>query len=186
MKNLNNCILSRWTLHLFFFFVLHKITLNIKYHDCCYNFRCIMWQTFHDICTSNMTVLYTKREHGEDFSFRGLPPHHSVCWLSALRIILYEGQQNGRLITQLNLTTKPAHCLKAERPASCYHRSTAPSSLAKQGTLQCCVEPLRELARAEDLLRIYNLSSESTDILFLPPGILFWHKNAHGYKLLLG
>lgn len=102
-----------------------------------------MWQTFHDSCTSNMTALYTERERGEDFSFRGLLLHHSVCWLSALGIILYEGQQNWGLITQLNLTTKPAHCLNAERPASCYHRSTAPSSLAKQGTLQCRVEPLR-------------------------------------------
>lgn len=110
---------------------------------CGYNFNFIMWQTFHDICTSNMTALYTEREHGEDFSCHGLPPHHSVSWLSALGIILYEGQQNWQLITQLNLTTKPAHCLKAERPASCYHRSTTPSSLAKQGTLQCRVEPLR-------------------------------------------
>lgn len=99
-----------------------------------------MWYTFSMMFA---WAIYHKANFEEDLSCCGPPAHHSVCWLSALWIILYEDQQNWRLITQLNLTTKPAHCLKAERPASCYHRSTAPSSLAKQGTLQCRVEPLR-------------------------------------------
>ncbi len=52
-------------------FILHKIILNIKCHDCFYNFISIIWQTFHDSCTSNMTALYTKRERGENFSCLG-------------------------------------------------------------------------------------------------------------------
>lgn len=53
------------------------------------------------------------------------------------------------------------------------------SSQTRYSAMSCGAS--QELARAEDLLRIYNLSSESTDIIFLLPGILFRHKKTHGH-----
>ena len=52
-------------------------------------------------------------------------PHHLItdCWWSALRSFLYEPGYNWQLITQLNLTTRYAHCLKSEKPVSFRHRS---------------------------------------------------------------